>query len=332
LLVTTFQSHGRNLKEAQFFKQAALASKLLIADRTNEMWPVPAELTQKGGQAGILPIGSTDTDRIFGFLQLSTSNGKGWSRIMKYERTKLEQFLRSLYDEPIDCWLIGGHHHLAPDSYKAMSWGTDYHADSMYRPYVGFGIDKATNILEWFGFRVGTNGPIDIPMTNAAATLRRVCLMMIMGCNGVPRKRAGSIVFDDMAKAWRTLTKPSLILGWFGVHTLALDKHNRHASTLFWNQLAVLKRTYAIADGAIAKLVADHPDDVIEAWGKSCYEAYSKKDQSHLWYRDVGGLAVKDARGAGAIRPDGQVFHANPKYAGLAGTAAMLPVSGVVVP
>ncbi|AOR77272.1 hypothetical protein [Novosphingobium resinovorum] len=326
LLITTFQNPSRNLLEAQLFKKGALGSKLLTDDRTNELWPIPAELAKTATQSGIGQVGTGATDRLFAFFDLSVTQGAGWARVTQIKNDPFTAFLNSLYAQPIDCWMIGGHHHLT-DAYRAMSWGTEYKTAGYYRPYVGLGLDQATNVLEWFSYRTNAKVPRDIALPAAMAGLKAVSLMMIMGCNGVPRLLGGVPQFADLATAWRSITKPALLLGWFGVHGLPLDNLKRSAAEPFWVKMEALKAKYGIADGGLAKLVDDHADDVIQAWGEACYEGFSGRAQSDLWFATVAG---DDQRGAGAVRPDGAVFHADPAYAGVGN--AFKKIKGLIVP
>ena len=331
LLVTTFQKDGHNLREAQLFKKEALRSKLVTRDRVSELWPLPLDLKHTKDLPGILEVGSTDDERLFGFLQLSMAKGAGWKRLTKNHRPLFESLLAKLYSELIDCWVIGGHHHSAPDTYTAMAWGTEFKRDGFYRPYVGFGVDKDTSQLEWFGFREDASIPRDIALPGATPSLKHVSLMLVLGCNGIPRTYGGNVVFNGMAQAWRKLTKPALILGWFGVHGMPLDSLKRNASGFFWQGMEALKGKHSIPDGGLRTLVANHPNDVVQAWGEACHKAFSTSQQRDLWRAKVPGLLVADVRGAGAVLPDGKVFHANSEYV-LGGAKPAMVYAGVVVP
>jgi hypothetical protein len=327
LLITTFQNVGLNIDEALLFKKEAMLSKLLSVDRANEVSPLHAELRYVAKkQLGIRVLGSTDADRLFTFFHLSDLNGDGWGRLATLPSRRFHAFLHALYAEPVDCWMIGSHHHLN-HNYLVMNWGTEYKSRGRYCPYAGQGIDAATRQLEWFGYRSDPQVPQEIPIPAATGSLKQVSLMVILGCNGVPVP--GEPRFISMASAWRRLTKPALILGWFGTHFVARDAENHHSVDKFWKKMAALKAQHGIADGGLPKLVKDHADDVIQAWGQSCYEGFhNAKKQPDLWWKKTKEGVVK---GAGAIRPDGQVFHANPKYP-QPGQPALVKVNGLVVP
>ena len=329
LLVTTFQRDGINLHEAQRFKAGALASKLILLDRTNELGRVPEVLREIPArqQRGVLEAGSTDSDRLYGLMQLSMSGGAGWSRVSRLKA--FEDWLASLYAEDVTCWVVGGHHHTGSGGYASMVWGTDPPKTPSYRPYTGFGVQGGQ--LSWFGFRGEEPTPRRIALPSAAAKLKSVALMTVIGCNGIPHADDPRTI--EMAKGWRSITKPALILGWWGVHSMPKDANfegaTLHASTRFWKALADLKIAKGIGDGKLDLLVQDHAPAVIEAWGHACWETFKSGPQRDLWrLAGVGGAGAvfpgKNAAGSGVV------YHANPAYAGTSAAPAMLATTLVI--
>lgn len=327
LLITTFQNPSRNINEALLFKKGAMASKLLSVDRTNELWPLHPELLYTPEDRGIRPIGTSQADRVLTYYHLSQTLGAGWSRLTRLKSRRFHALLEQLYAEPVDCYVIGAHHH-RHTRYRVMCWGTEFEpTKGDYRPYTGLGVDRATGELEWFGYPDKAEVPRDIPVPGATASLRRASLMVILGCNGVPHTYNGDFT-RDMAAAWRRITRPALLLGWFGVHSLPKDANKRHAAERFWTKLTALKAKHGVPDGGLATLVTGHANDVMQAWGEACYEAFHGQAQIDLWrYRYSTGVVI----GAGAVRQDGAVFHANPLYP-RPGEPALLKVNGLVVP
>lgn len=327
LLITSFNNppgnrFDANMGEAAKFKKHALASGLITQERSDELWAIPDELREIPGK---LQWGLRQTEyrddagiitRMFAFLGLSAGGGLGWSRTASLPGNKLGEWLKLYFAEPAACWVIGGHHH-ANDHYSAMCWGTEWQDSPAYRPYAGFGVNRATRELEWFGYARDKHVPRRIVIPGAAAALRSVSLIMVLGCNGVPRRVNGD-PSPSYSAGWRNLVagpdgRKPLVLGWFGVHGLPLDRLKRNASEFFWPEVE------RIAPGAsLETLCTTHTLRVIEAWGKACHRAFAGRGQAHLWYGiDKSGAPV----GAGAWAPDGTVYHANPTYSGTEGQA-----------
>ena len=337
LLVTSFNQNTYNMAEAAKAKAGALASSLLGTDRTDELWPsTPTDFFSSASHGGIDKV-SYGSTQLFGLLGLTRGNRGGWERLHKNYAKEFPEWLAKQFAEPISCWYLSGHHH-ANDHYGAMSWGTQFRTtEGWYRPFAGVGVDRNTNVLEFFGYRSGSDVPREVQITAARGNLRSLSLFIIGGCNGIPRPDGSSMQYAMMADAWRDfLRKPDgsapLILGWFNTHELPKDKLGDSAAALFWPEM---KRLAQLHGADLAGLCTTHSGKVIEAWGQSCFTAYrnsvgwigpKKVDQRHLWRIKWG---TNDAKGAGAVAPNGDVYNANPAYTGSGGTAAMTKIGRI---
>ncbi|GFE80863.1 hypothetical protein GCM10011487_28630 [Steroidobacter agaridevorans] len=321
LLVTTFNSPDYNMDEAFHFKKAALDSKLLDTDRMSELWSsFPQELGHTAAAPGIRAI-ERHGARLFSFLSLSLHAGKGWKRLIEPKHLPvLKRWLASLYEEPVDCWVIGGHHDIRYD--RPVCWGDDEVAD-----LVGFHIDEQDELC-WFGSRTAKAGEDRLerlPMRDARAKLRSVRLMLVLGCNAVPVARFGEHWDKPMAQRWREWLRPTgakpLIIGWFSTQSMPLNTESLHAAPKFWSSMADLKRELNLGADALKVLCEQYPLRVAQAWGDACYHAFNaSKKRSKLWGLKWQGVPpVKKGQfgsGCGAVLPDGSIYHANHKYRG----------------
>lgn len=343
LLITTFNGPGWRTGAAIRFRCALDSSEAqgLLTDVVDEpdprlggrtLWEAwPAQL-QRVVDIKYIPAAPPDlrAGRLLAFMRF----GPKWPQLHSLaEGALLPEWLGKLYEKPVHCWIVGGHHHghladantppaAAHPRYAAMLWGTHIEgADTLYRPYAGFGLNYRTRELEWFGYRQANRPgePLVLRFPAVQAPLRHCRLMVILGCNGIPA------VFDPRRKIWlwtmgRTwqdwLTDDSgrrpMIAGWFSSKSMPADgdgqnPDRRFATDRFVDKLARLARDLP-GDRFLALL--DDPakqGQVVQCWGAACWEAFHDLKGSlgppyrNLWTE------------CGALARDRTVWHANRK-------------------
>ena len=334
LLVTTFNNPNVNLDEALLFKKSALDSRLLDADRMDEV-PLPPELEDQKGRPGIrVATLRNTTTTLYSLMSLSQSQALAWQRLRRDQNVKFTDWLTSLYTEPVTCWIVGGHHSMHDDSngMRPLCWGAERPGGgSTHYPYAGFGIRNLE--MTWFGHQSPSGFDV-VPISRARANLQHVLLLVVYGCNGIPMAPDENGVWQaEMAREWRRFltdgARAPLILGWFNRQNMVANSHLKHAAEFFWANLLSLKNELGLGADAFDVLCTVHAVRVANAWGKACYDAYhDSTTRRALW-----GVAAKQktafTSGCGAVTPDGKIFHANFQYDGSVGRDALTQVGAL---
>lgn len=321
MLVTTFQQPAAKLDEALLFKREGLASTLIARERFDELQAefdsLPAALQWSAAKPGGFRRVQERGTRLLSLLDLTRQD---WIRLVKLQRAQIDAFASALYAQPVDVYVVGGHHTgrsiLFPDATKVHCqtvWGYTRTTDVLdHVMAVAHPADR--NDLYWLGGELNSSVRIEA----AQASFRRCKMILVLGCN--------ALGYGDQWQAWAARgggIKP-LILGWNGTVSLRSRgptyADSDFASAHFWPALKTLVPA-GQADG-LEWLWRNRAREVAQAWGHACWKAYagSSGRDRWLWRRRDG------ERQAAAMLPDGSAWVANPAYAGQAGQRAMIEV------
>lgn len=153
---------------------------------------------------------------------------------------------------------------------------------------------------------------LEVP--EATLSLGSCQLVMLYTGFGVTSTRA----VRSPARVWRErlhgIGANPIVLGWHGNTRPPRDAAGQFVSGRFF---AALKAIDPAA--TLEELCTEQEEQVIQAWGRACWEAFSKGPQRFLWH-DSGILSLPFTQaGAAAMGRDDRVWIANEKFDGTLG-------------
>jgi hypothetical protein len=186
--------------------------------------------------------------------------------------------------------------------------------------YAGLDV-KADGALMLFRQRLVTESPDDASMDIAdiRTGLASCQLILLFGSNGIETQ----VRQTSTGRLWRALLAPfgasPIVLGWFGGACVPSDAQGQFVSSAFLDSVRKIDQKATLTD-----LCANHGREIVQAWGKACYDTFAGSPQRFLWrYGPFSGfegfsstLASLGLSGAGAIDREGNLWNASAKYTG----------------
>lgn len=153
---------------------------------------------------------------------------------------------------------------------------------------------------------------LEIPeATQNLGNCQLVMLYSGYGVSSVPSVRS-------LARAWRDrlngMGANPIVLGWRGNTRPPRDAAGQFVSGRFFAALRAIDPA-----ATLEELCTEQEEQVIQAWGRACWEAFSKGSQRFLWH-DPGILSLPFTEaGTAAMGRDGRVWIANKTFDGTLG-------------
>lgn len=328
LLNLTFHQPDALTGEDLRFKAGALKSMLVDGDVMDEvgagdgpkpflannidlLTPTKKKLSFGGLQTATLVDGSTTTSLIsMNGIGEKTWGGRGYISTPDPANPRrpfpsvFENWLLRVFATPAQVVVFGGHH-TGDEAKQEFVWGAELEGHT--RIFTGFAprMQDGEPLLVFRGYRPGKRDAEDLagpfPMKDALKDCR---LLVLLGCNGATK----------MIKPWRDAIKAAsggrapFILGWYLTHKMPRDRKKQFFSTDFWTRLATLAPGTTGSKNLDFLHQASFRDRIVELWRDVMKANFKptkpdKEDQSHLFFDEV------NQRGAGAVDPDGKIFH-----------------------